>query len=77
MKRAVLIAFLALAACESNSPQIIDDVCKPLNNDENVSLENLATEKGYDVARARAVCQQYVRDEVAKTEENLRKLGVR
>lgn len=68
---------LLLASCGADNKQIIEDVCKPINQDENASLEKLAATKGYDVEEVRTVCRQYVRDQVQEAEKAMRELGVR
>lgn len=76
MRIIAIAGLLMLASCGTNSKQIIEDVCKPINDDENASLEKLAAAKGHDVDEVRTVCRQYVRDRVKEAEKTMRELGV-
>lgn len=72
----ILSVALSLTSCSGNKEQIVKDVCIPINENDGLSLERIATDKKYNVDEVRRVCRQYVKDQVKETEENMKKLGL-
>lgn len=72
----IFVLILTVAGCGPRYDEVVQNVCIPINENENVDIELLAKKNGYDIEDTREVCRQHLRERMIELDENMRILGL-